>query len=234
MRSAVPDLYTTEKADPQKVTTNDTEKANVLGSYFSSVYIQEPDWTWILSDEDKPKITEGMKLDITKEIIHQKLLKLNANKSPGPDNIQPRVLKELASVLVEPLLIIFKLSLKTGKIPTTWKVATVTAIFKNKGDKHYAGNYRPISLTSIACKILESIIRDAVMKYLKDNKLISNKQFGFLGGRSTTLQLLTAMNEWTEVLDRGGGLDMIYCDFQKAFDTVPHSRLIDLLYHYGI
>ena len=101
MRSAVPELYTTNKHDPQKMTKNDHEKANILGNFFSSVYVKEPDWSWILRDEDKPDIKEDLRLNLTKEDILQKLLKLNANKSPDPDNLQPRVIKELAPVLVD-------------------------------------------------------------------------------------------------------------------------------------
>ena len=62
------------------------------------------------------------------------------------------------------------------------------------------------------------------MEYLKVNLLLSEKQFGFLVGRSTVLQLLTVVDKWTEIMDRGGEIDVIYCDFQKAFDTVPHGR----------
>ena len=81
---------------------------------------------------------------------------------------------------------------------------------------------------------MESIIRDAVIEHMKANKLLSEKQFGFLSGRSTVLQLLIIIDKWTEIMDRGGCLDVVYCDFQKAFDTVPHKRLIDVLQYYGI
>ena len=89
-------------------------------------------------------------------------------------------------------------------------------------------------MTSIVCKIMESIIRDAVIEHMKANKLLTEKQFGFLSGRSTVLQLLIIIDKWTEVMDRGGCLDVVYCDFQKAFDTVLHKRLIDVLHYYGI
>ena len=88
-------------------------------------------------------------------------------------------------------------------------------------------------MTSIACKLMESIIRDAMLNFLKSNGSLSNKQFGFLGGRSTVIQLLQIMDKWTEILDRGGVIDVVYCDFQKAFDTVPHKRLIEVLACYG-
>ena len=69
---------------------------------------------------------------------------------------------------------------------------------------------------------------------MRENGLISRNQFGFLSGRSTVLQLLKVIDSWTEILDRGGCVDVIYCDFMKAFDTVPHPRLINVLEYYGI
>ena len=86
-------------------------------------------------------------------------------------------------------MILFKTSLTTGKLPRTWKDASISAIHK-KGSKQRAWNYRPVSLTSIVCKILESFIREAIVDYMKENLLFSDKQFGFIGGRSTSLQLL--------------------------------------------
>ena len=97
-----------------------------------------------------------------------------------------------------------------------------------------AGNYRSVSLTSIICKVMESIVRDVLVKYMKDNLLFTDRKFGFLGGRSTTLQLLKVLDDWTEVLDRGGYVDVVYCEFMKAFDTVPHSHLIQVLEYYGV
>ena len=114
-----------------------------------------------------------------------------------------------------------------------WKHAKVTAIYK-KGPKTKPQNYRPVSLTCILCKVLESIIRDHITNHMKENNLFSDKQFGFITGRSTTLQLLHVLNKWTEILDQGGSLDTIYCDFMKAFDKVPHRRLIHKISKYGI
>jgi len=91
-----------------------------------------------------------------------------------------------------------------------------------KGAKTDRGNYRPVSLTSVCCKLLESLIRDHVMSYLLDNSLLSNRQYGFIKGRSTMLQLLHMMDKWTEFLEYGGQIDVMYSDFQKAFDRVPH------------
>ena len=81
---------------------------------------------------------------------------------------------------------------------------------------------------------METLIRNALVDYMKENKLFSSQQYGFLNGRSTVLQLLKVLDRWTEILDHGGAVDIIYCDFMKAFDRVPHARLIDTLHHYSI
>ena len=72
------------------------------------------------------------------------------------------------------------------------------------------------------------------MAHFKINNLFSNKQFGFIKGRSTTLQLLQILDRWTELLENGGQIDVVYTDLQKAFDKIPHKRLISKLFSYGI
>jgi len=84
------------------------------------------------------------------------------------------------------------------------------------------------------CKVLESLVREAIIKHFKDNDLFSNNQFGFITGRSITLQLLHVMETWSRILDRGGNIDYIYMDFMKAFDTVPHKRMLAKISSYGI
>ena len=120
-----------------------------------------------------------------------------------------------------------------GSLLLIWKRANVSPIFK-KGKKQLASNYRPVSLTCILCKVQESIIRDDIIAHMNANGLISERQFGFLSGRSTTLQLLHVMDEWTDILDAGGTIDVCYMDFMKAFDKVPHRRLITKLHNHGI
>ena len=115
MRSAIPELYTTSQYDTNKMTNR--EKANILGNLFSSVYTKEPEWTSILDEDIKPRIRKELKLEITKEAVRQKLTTIKSNKSPGPDTMHPHVVKEMVDVLVSPFYLIFKLSIKLGKIP---------------------------------------------------------------------------------------------------------------------
>jgi len=232
LRSSMSDLFISEKQNIKA--TTDEEKAGVLAEFFSSVFVKEPDWIWQFEDEQRPTIKQPLVLNITQEDVQKRLNSLKTNKSPGPDNIHPRTLKETAPVISKPLEIIFNESLRQGRLPTAWKEASITAIYKKKGNKHLATNYRPVSLTCVVCKIMEKFIRDAALDFLQNNNILTNKQYGFIKGCSTTLQLLTIMDKWTEILERGGEVDAVYFDFQKAFDTVPHKRLVELMQHYQI
>ena len=109
----------------------------------------------------------------------------------------------------------------------------ITALFK-KGDKTEPGNYRPVSLTSVICKTMEQLVRETIVKHMSANKLLCNKQFGFISGRSTALQLLKVMDEWTDILDKDGKFDSMYMNFMKAFDKVPHRRLLHKMHRYKI
>lgn len=172
-------------------------------------------------------------LVIPQKTVRTALAKLKPNKSPGMDKIHPRVLKETANTFSEPLTILFNKSIQQCTVPNEWKKAQISAIYK-KGDKSHAGNYRPVSLTSVVCKVMETIVREHITKHMRTNNLFSTKQYGFISGRSTPLQLLEVMDRWTEALDNGYEIDCVYMDFQKAFDTVPHRRLLQKMQAYGI
>ena len=117
-------------------------------------------------------------LVITKEAVRDKLNNLNTNKSMGPDGIPGLILKTLSDELCQPLCNIFNKSLSEGIVPKEWKCAEVTSIFK-KGNRSDPGNYRPVSLTSIICKVLESFVRDQVMKYMEDNNFLAIVNMAF-------------------------------------------------------
>ncbi|XP_076037549.1 uncharacterized protein LOC143022998 [Oratosquilla oratoria] len=170
---------------------------------------------------------------VKEEDVWKKLGKLKVDKSPGPDNINARILKELRDNITPVLTELFETSIREGKLPEDWKSANVSAIHKG-GDKSEVNNYRPVSLTCITCKVLESIIRDHIMEHMTRNDLFSDSQFGFLTGRSTVLQLLHVIDKWTRVIDDGGETDAIFLHFQKAFDKVPHQRLLRKLAGYGV
>jgi len=95
-------------------------------------------------------------------------------------------------------------------------------------------NYHPISLKSVCCKVLEKIIRDAILDHMLENNFLSDKHHGFVRGRSCVTQLRKVIDLWTEILDQGGAIDLVYLVFVKAFDLVPYERLQVKLASYGI
>ena len=214
--------------DPGTLRHSDEEKTDILQSQFCSVFTREPEGE---IPQLEPRI--GERLVITHEWVLKALMKTNITKSCGPDELHPRMLMELADELAAPMTKLFNQSLFLGEVPEEWKMANVSPIFK-KGSRKVAANYRHVSLTSISCKIMEAAVRETILTHLKRNSLLSTRQFDFLGGRSTILQLLTFLDKCVDAISRGNVTDVVYLDFQKAFDTVPHKRLMVKLQTYGI
>ena len=228
-KSKIPDIKVPNTGN---TTTSDEEKSEVFNEYFKEVFTKE-DTQNMPNVPQKPVESILNHINIDEETVLKKLKDINPNKSTGPDNIPARVIKELSEVLAEPLTILYKLSLSSGKLPSEWKTAHVTPIFK-KGSKKLAENYRPVCLTVILCKRCESIITDVILDHMLTHKFISDCQHGFLKGRCTQTQLLETLEEWTKELDKGNKLHVLYCDFKKAFDSVPHKRLMSKVRSYGI
>lgn len=211
------------------LTDNDKDKAEVLNKFFASVFTTEDTANIPHCTTDSENILD--KIVITENQVLRRLKLLNPNKSQGPDGIHPRLLKEASSELASPLTILFNRSINEMTIPKEWKDGNVCPIFK-KGNKSSASNYRPVSLTSVVCKLMESIVRDSIIEHM--SLKFTDCQHGFLNGRSCVTQLLECLNEWTSFLDKGQAVDVIYLDFAKAFDCVPHQRLLSKLKGYGI
>ena len=109
-----------------------------------------------------------------------------------------------------------------GSVPQEWKCANVTPILK-KGLKLNPGKYKPVSLTCILCKITESVIRDSLVEHFTKNNLISNSQHVFLAKKSCLINLLQYLKKVYEFIYQGYSVDVVYLDFAKAFDKVPHA-----------
>jgi len=141
--------------------------------------------------------------------------------------------KKVSASLAEPLSLLFTSFFSVGQIPQEWLRAIVTPVYKS-GSSSIASNYRPISLTCVACKLMERIIVCEMLHYLRSNNLISKQQHGFLSRRSTTTNLLETINDWTLAIDNRNAISVVYIDFARAFDTVCHSKLCYKLSRYGV
>jgi len=165
--------------------------------------------------------------------VFKKLKSLKTDKVQGPDNISAKLLATTADLLARPVYMIFKKSLQEGVLPVDWKAANVSPIHKS-GSKTSPSNYRPISLTSHVCKVMESLFRDEIVQHLEFNGLINDSQHGFRKGRSCLTNLLTFLDKVSGYVDTGTDVDVIFLDFAKAFDKVPHQRLIGKVQNHGI
>ena len=206
-----------------------------LNMHFSSVFTLE-DTSSLPVPETKFNRSEGERLGqlvVTPEVVASKINNMKENKSPGVDGISPKILKETVEQISTPLAHVFNMSLQEGIVPLEWKEANIVPLFK-KGSRNKSVNYRPVSLTLVICKLLETIIRDHMMDFLVKHKLINPSQHGFLKARSCLTNLLCFFEEITKWVDEGSPVDVIYLDFQKAFDKVPHQRLILKLKSHGM
>lgn len=213
--------------------STDAEKAQMLADFFSSVFCHDEDAADVPSLTPNYAGTVLEDVEITASAVEEKLKNLRPSSSPGPDQLHPRVLTELAASLSTPLSNLYRESLSRGQLPDDWKVGQVVPIYK-KGRKDEASNYRPVSLTSVASKVMESIIRDRLLEHLQATDQLTNAQHGFVPYRSCATQLLATMEDWTRMLEAGEPVDVVYTDFRKAFDSVPHRRLLSKLHSLGI
>ncbi|CAM4583475.1 unnamed protein product [Lepidochelys kempii] len=211
--------------------TEDVEKANVLNAFFASVFTNK-----VSSQTTALGSTAwggGDQPSVEKEVVQDYLETLDEHKSMGPDVLHPRVLKELADVIAEPLAIIFENSWCSGEAPDDWKKANVVPIFKNR-KKEDPGNYRPVSLTSVPGKIMEQVLKESILKHLDERKVIRNSHHGFTKSKSCLTNLIAFYDEITGSVDEGKAVDMLFLDFSKAFDTVSHNILVSNLKKYAL
>ncbi|MES9905973.1 MAG: reverse transcriptase family protein [Sedimenticola sp.] len=213
-------------------TSNDQEIAECLNDCFSSVFVKDREGANPNFEVKQPD-HELVDIDITEEKITKIINQLKPSKSAGPDNFHPRLFKGTLDSIKKPLELLYKKSISEGEVPEAWKIANVTPIYKS-GSKKQPANYRPISLTSVPCKIMEKIVRNELVDHMERNNFFTKCQHGFRNGFSCVTQLLEVMEDWVEALDNGDDIDVIFLDFSRAFDKISHNLLLMKLERYGI
>ena len=213
----------------------DIDMCGAFNEYFSTVFTIE-DYTNIPTPVTRfqGREEEHLKdIDITWDMVAEQLGKLREDKATGPDELSPRYLKELGSELCPHIKRLFQGMLRDGRVPGDWREANVCPIFK-KGRRCEVSNYRPVSLTSQCCKMFETIMRDAIVRHLDKYELIAESQHGFRKRGSCLSNLLAFLDMVTRWVDQGESVDVVFLDFAKAFDKVPHERLLRKIKAHGI
>ena len=210
--------------------TTSKGKAQILSDQYQKVFTNEDLQNVPTVTENHPNMNP---IIISERGVTSLLKKLNTKKAIGPDLVSTRVLKEHAESIAPALTRIYQQSLDTGEVPEDWRKANITAIYK-KSDKQDPANYRPVSLTSVACRCLEHIIFSEIMNHLDTHDILVHNQHGFRSKRSTETQLITTVEDLAQIMDKRGHADVLILDFCKAFDTVAHVRLLNKLEGFGI
>ena len=163
--------------------------------------------------------------------VFKALIQLDPSKAQGCDNISPYVLKYCATSLTSPITKLFTTCLTQSCLPQEWKMHKISPIPK-KGDLSNVSNYRPISLLCCLSKVMESIVYEKIFPFIYPQ--LNKCQFGFLCNRSCLSQLLSSFSLIYNALEQEKVCDVVYLDFKKAFDSVPHNELLFKLWHMGI
>ena len=201
-----------------EISSNTITKANMFNKFFYDQFSEPSTY-----DIDISIDTNEEYIDFSTERIKQLLNDINVNKACGPDNIPGIVLKHCLSSISAPLSQLFHSIYDTGIVPNEWKKANVVPIHK-KGDKCDIKNCRPISLTCIVAKLMERIIQDELL--IRTQEHLNDHQHGFLANKSCTTNLISLSDSINIALHNNVGSDIIYFDFQKAFDTVNHDLIL--------
>ena len=222
--SVIPDME-----DVSTTATSPEAKANLFARFFASQCSDPHSSDTLPPGAPYPTRSGDGTYDhhpVTDREVLNSLSKLSPSKSSGCPLLTNRVLREVAPSISQSLTYIFNLSLQSSTFPQDWKTAVVVPLYKQRGDASAPTNYRPVSLLPAVAKVLDAIQIKRLSSFLVKNKLLTNHQFGFLPGRSTTQQLVYVVDKWLQTQDKGSASVGVFLDFQKAFDKVWHKGLL--------
>ena len=214
--------------------TDPSLKAEIFNNTFASYFIQD---NGVLPDDNFMPNVNPLNCTIsnilfTESSVRRAIKRLKLHSAGGPDEIPPVFYRKCINVLSRPLSLLFSHCFSCSYLPPIWLTGNIVPIFK-KGDRTDANNYRPIALTCTACKLMESVIKDQLLSYLLNNKLISRHQHAFISKHSTASNLIECVHDWLVSLNSARSTDVIYVDFSRAYDSIVISKLLFKIRYYG-
>ena len=210
--------------------TNPATKVELFNrQFFRTVYSAPTSEKTFPIDVVNPNLLLSLKT--TASEVKRILQNFDVTKATGADNIPARILKVCSQELSKPLALLFNRSFSLGRVPVQWKLANILPVHK-ANERDLVDNYRSISLLSIPGKCQERIVYSAIYSHV--SAYLSDWQHGFVKGRSTATQLILTHHKWARALDEGRQVDVVFLDFSKAFDRVPHQALLHKLSNFGI
>ena len=212
VRKKTPKVFHLWKGRMESVAQSDLEKAEKFNGEFTDVFNKNEHTQVPLLNRSAPFMND---IAVSKDGVIKLLKGLNPSKAFGPDELHPRVVKELATELGLVFAHLFQQSIDTGEIPKEWSLANICLIFK-KSDRSLACNYCSVSLTCVPCKLLEHIVCSNIMVHLDEYKLLSDRQHAFRKGHTYVTQLTMVINDWAKILANRGQIDTFILDFEKA------------------
>jgi len=214
------------------VASSPSSRAAVLSRFFSSVFSSSS-----VPFVPPPPSVLGLSLSSfsapSLSAVAAALRCLPCGGAPGPDGLVPVALRSCAAAVAVPLSLLFSRSLSLGRLPSAWRSASVVALPKG-GDPSLPSSYRPVSLTSVVCRVLERFVRAELSAFLARAGVLSDSQHGFRSARSVLTCLASAVSGWVSSLSAGRPVDVLFLDFKKAFDRVQHSNLLARLSACGV
>jgi hypothetical protein len=212
------------------IVTSAIDKANAFNAFFHSVFnhsSKEAEFTNLSFP-----INSICSISISTSDTFTALTSLDTTKAMGCDGIPPSLFVHCAIALLEPIHHLFTLCLSQHYLPLEWRSHHIVPIPKSK-DTSTVANFRPISLLCCISKVLERLVFDKIFDFLA-NHCITLSQFGFMKRRSTLKQLLLFTEFLNSSYDNHQQVDTVYLDIRKAFDSIPHDKLLTKLWESGI
>ena len=181
----------------------------------------------------KSSINESLYLNPATEGEICKILLGLKNSSPGHDDINISIFKGVAEHISKPLTHLCNLSILSGRVPDSRKIAKVIPIHK-KGKINEFCNYRPVSVLPALSKVYERLLYNRILEFVGKHEILSDHQFGFRKKYSTSHAINSLVNQFHDSVEKNEFMIGLFVDLSRAFDTISHKILIDKLYKYGI